>query len=144
MTIWPRKHKRKTSSQAFTRSKQIYRIGRSFKSCGTVHWILMALVSSSCLLQFWLWKALKTSIRKCCTIIIIVFYFRTKSTDEQDRLTAKNWSAATVAVQWSETARNYTRTARQWQIYAGTVRAVIFLLIFHILVSRQFFCENWF
>ena len=37
MTIWPRKHKRKTPSQAFTRSKQIYRIGRSLKFCGTVH-----------------------------------------------------------------------------------------------------------
>ena len=38
MTIWPRKHKRKTPSQAFTRSKQIFRIGRSLKICGTVHW----------------------------------------------------------------------------------------------------------
>jgi len=37
VTIWPRKHKRKTPSQAFTRSKQIYRIGRSLKFCGTVH-----------------------------------------------------------------------------------------------------------
>jgi len=37
VTIWPRKHKRKTSSQAFTRSKQIPRIGRSLKFCGTVH-----------------------------------------------------------------------------------------------------------
>jgi len=37
VTIWPRKHRRKTPSQAFTRSKQIYRIGRSFKFCGTVH-----------------------------------------------------------------------------------------------------------
>ena len=37
MTIWPRKHKRKTPSQAFTRSKQIYRFGRSLKLCGTVH-----------------------------------------------------------------------------------------------------------
>ena len=37
MTIWPRKHKRKTPSQAFTRSKQINRIGRSLKFCGTVH-----------------------------------------------------------------------------------------------------------
>jgi len=36
VTIWPRKHKRKTPSQAFTRSKQIYRIGRSLKFCGTV------------------------------------------------------------------------------------------------------------
>ena len=40
MTIWPRKHKRKTPSQAFTRSKQIYRIGRSLKYCGTVHSLL--------------------------------------------------------------------------------------------------------
>ena len=38
MTIWPRKHKRKTPSQAFTRSKQIYRIGWSLKFCGTVHY----------------------------------------------------------------------------------------------------------
>jgi len=37
VTIWPRKHKRKTPSQAFTRSKQIYRFGRSLKFCGTVH-----------------------------------------------------------------------------------------------------------
>ena len=37
MTIWPRKHKRKMPSQAFTRSKQIYRTGRSLKFCGTVH-----------------------------------------------------------------------------------------------------------
>ena len=37
MTIWPRKHKRKTPSQAFTRSKQIYRIGRGLKFYGTVH-----------------------------------------------------------------------------------------------------------
>jgi len=37
VTIWPRKHKRKTPSQAFTRSKQIYCIGRSLKFCGTVH-----------------------------------------------------------------------------------------------------------
>jgi len=37
VTIWPRKHKRKIPSQAFTRSKQIYRIGRSLKFCGTVH-----------------------------------------------------------------------------------------------------------
>jgi len=39
VTIWPRKHKRKTPSQAFTRSKQIYRIGRSLKFCGTVHYV---------------------------------------------------------------------------------------------------------
>ena len=38
VTIWPRKDKRKTPSQAFTRSKQIYRIGRSLKFCGTMHW----------------------------------------------------------------------------------------------------------
>jgi len=38
VTIWPRKHKRKTPSQAFTRSKQMYRFGRSLKNCGTVHW----------------------------------------------------------------------------------------------------------
>jgi len=38
VTIWPRKHKRKTPSQAFTRSKQIYRIGRSLRFCETVHW----------------------------------------------------------------------------------------------------------
>jgi len=37
VTIWPRKHKRKTPLQAFTRSKQIYRIGQSLKFCGTVH-----------------------------------------------------------------------------------------------------------
>jgi len=37
VTIWPRKNKRKTPSQAFTRSKQIYRNGRSLKFCGTVH-----------------------------------------------------------------------------------------------------------
>ena len=37
MTIWPKKHKRKTPSQAFTRSKQIYRIGRSLRFCGTLH-----------------------------------------------------------------------------------------------------------
>ena len=37
VAIWPRKHKRKTPSQAFTRSKQIYRIGRSLKFCGKVH-----------------------------------------------------------------------------------------------------------
>jgi len=37
VTIWPRKHKRETPSQAFTRSKQIYRNGRSLKFCGTVH-----------------------------------------------------------------------------------------------------------
>jgi len=37
VTIWPRKHKRKTPSQAFTRSKQIYRFGRSLEYCGTVH-----------------------------------------------------------------------------------------------------------
>ena len=37
VTIWPRKHKRKTPSQAFTRSKHIYRFGRSLKFCGTVH-----------------------------------------------------------------------------------------------------------
>jgi len=37
VTIWPRKHKGKTPSQAFTRSKQIYHIGRSLKFCGTVH-----------------------------------------------------------------------------------------------------------
>jgi len=37
VTIGPRKHKRKTPSQAFTRSKQIYHIGRSLKFCGTVH-----------------------------------------------------------------------------------------------------------
>jgi len=37
VTIWPRKHKRKTPSQAFTRSKQINRFGRSLKFCGTVH-----------------------------------------------------------------------------------------------------------
>ena len=41
MTISPRKHKRKTPSQAFTRSKQIYRIGRSLKFCGMVHNILL-------------------------------------------------------------------------------------------------------
>jgi len=34
VTIRPRKHKRKTRSQA-TRSKKIYRIGRSLKFCGT-------------------------------------------------------------------------------------------------------------
>ena len=37
VTIWHRKHKRKTFSQAFTRSMQIYRIGWSLKFCGTVH-----------------------------------------------------------------------------------------------------------
>ena len=37
VTFRPRKHKRKTPSQAFTRSKQIYRIGRSLRFCGTVH-----------------------------------------------------------------------------------------------------------
>jgi len=37
VTIWHRKHKRKTPSQAFTRSKQIYCNGRSLKYCGTVH-----------------------------------------------------------------------------------------------------------
>ena len=36
MTMW-QKHKRKTPSQAFTRSKKIYPIGRSLKFCGTVH-----------------------------------------------------------------------------------------------------------
>ena len=48
MTIWPRKHKRKTPSHAFTRSKQIYRFGRSLKFCGTVHtvcdWIFFVLL----------------------------------------------------------------------------------------------------
>jgi len=38
VTIWPRKHKRKTPSQVFTRSKQIYHISRSLKFCGTVHY----------------------------------------------------------------------------------------------------------
>jgi len=38
VTIWPRKQERKTPSQAFTRSKQISRIGRSLRFCGTVHW----------------------------------------------------------------------------------------------------------
>jgi len=37
VTIWPRKHTRKTPSQAFTRSKKIYRIGWSLKFSGTVH-----------------------------------------------------------------------------------------------------------
>jgi len=37
MTIWPRKHKRKTPLQAFTISKKIYHFGRSLKFCGTVH-----------------------------------------------------------------------------------------------------------
>ena len=37
MTIWHRKHKRKTPSKAFTRSKTIYRIGRSLNFCETVH-----------------------------------------------------------------------------------------------------------
>ena len=32
------KHKRKTPSQAFTRSKQINRIGRNLKFCETVHY----------------------------------------------------------------------------------------------------------
>ena len=36
VTIWHRKHKRKTPSQAFTISKQIC-IGWSLKFCGTVH-----------------------------------------------------------------------------------------------------------
>jgi len=40
VTIWPRKHERKTPSQAFTRSKQIYRIGRSLKFCRAVHCLL--------------------------------------------------------------------------------------------------------
>ena len=41
VTIWPRKHIRKTHSQAFTISKKINRIGRSLKLCGTVHWVLL-------------------------------------------------------------------------------------------------------
>ena len=45
MTIWPRKHI-KTPSQAFTRSKQIYRTGRSLKFCGTVHWVIPKLTVS--------------------------------------------------------------------------------------------------
>ena len=36
--IWPRKHKRRTPSQAFTRSKKIYHIWTSLKFCRTVHW----------------------------------------------------------------------------------------------------------
>ena len=35
--LWPKKHKRKTPLQAFTRSKKIYHIGRSLKFCGMVH-----------------------------------------------------------------------------------------------------------
>jgi len=38
VTTSPRKHKRKTPSQAFTRSKKIC-IGRSLKICGMVHWL---------------------------------------------------------------------------------------------------------
>jgi len=37
VTTWPRKHKIKTPSQAFTRSKKIYGIRRGLKFCGTVH-----------------------------------------------------------------------------------------------------------
>jgi len=37
VTIWSRKHKRTTPSQAFTKPKQIYRIWRNLKFCGTVH-----------------------------------------------------------------------------------------------------------
>ena len=48
VTVWPRKHKRKTPLQAFTRSKQIYRIGRSLTFCGTVHCLFIVL--ASCLL----------------------------------------------------------------------------------------------
>jgi len=48
VTIWPRKHKRKTPSQAFTRSKQIYRNGRSLKFCGTVHSITMYFIFLQC------------------------------------------------------------------------------------------------
>ena len=53
VTIWPRKHKRKTHSQAFTRSKQIYRFGRSLKFCGTVH--------STAMLRFLF----------CCNILLV-------------------------------------------------------------------------
>jgi len=38
VTIWPRKHKRRTPSQAFTRSKKMCCIGRSLQFCVTVHW----------------------------------------------------------------------------------------------------------
>jgi len=85
VTIWPRKHKRKTPSQAFTRSKQICRFGRSFRFCGTVHSsdiysVFIILGTSNCFKWYavtfsrWVWNCAITGTKTLRTIMYSLYY----------------------------------------------------------------------